>query len=131
MPAYFGATGTCDDSSVSYDLAVWDGESPLDNHRAALEYDELFDRYLGSDDVFVPAAPSIVGYVEALLERYPDDGDGRVVWASPPVIKYASGPNVYHLKSYSKADEVSDHAASLAREHGLVCFDPQQERLRP
>ncbi|MFC8828295.1 hypothetical protein ACFT9I_23455 [Streptomyces sp. NPDC057137] len=116
---------------MTYDLAVWHGERPLDNHRACDVYDELYERYLDSDDDVVPPAPSVVAYVEALLDRYPDDVDGRVVWASPPVIDEASGPIVYLLMSYSKADEVSEYAATLAREHGLVCFDPQGECLRP
>jgi hypothetical protein len=33
--------------------------------------------------------------------------------------------------SYGRAEEVSEYASALAREHGLVCFDPQAERLRP
>lgn len=113
---------------------MWDGERPLDNHQAGSVYDELYARYLEADDVVVPPAPRIVAYVEALVERYPDDVDGSVVWASPPVINEASGetsgPIVYLLMSYSKAEEVSEYAASLARKHGLVCFDPQGECLR-
>jgi hypothetical protein len=31
---------------------------------------------------------------------------------------------------FSQADDASDFAASLAREHGLVCFDPQGGNLR-
>jgi hypothetical protein len=115
---------------VSYDLAVWDGDRPLDDGQAGLTYDELYERYLESDDVVVPPAPRIVAYVEALVARYPDDVDRSVVWASPPVIEEASGPIVYLLMSYGKAEEVSEYAATLAREHGLVCFDPQGECLR-
>ncbi|MGY3200296.1 hypothetical protein [Streptomyces sp. TE5632] len=115
---------------MSYDLAVWDGERPLDNHQAGATYDELYERYLESDDV-VPPAPRIVAYVEALVERYPDDVDRSVVWASSPILDEASGPVVYLLMSYGTAEEVSEYAASLAREHGLVCFDPQGECLRP
>jgi hypothetical protein len=115
---------------VSYDLAVWDGERPLDNDQAGSVYDELYERYLELEDVVVPPAPAIVGYVEALVDRYPDDIDGSGVWASPPVIDEASGPIVYLLMSYSKAEEVSESAAALAREHGLVCYDPQGECLR-
>ncbi|MFI8389979.1 hypothetical protein [Streptomyces sp. NPDC085540] len=116
---------------MSYDLAVWDGDRPLDDHQAGSTYDELYERYLGADEAVVPPAPSIVAYVEALVARYPDDVDRRVVWASPPVIEEASGPIVYLLMSYGKAEEVSEYAAALAREHGLVCFDPQGECLRP
>ncbi|MDH6554973.1 hypothetical protein M2160_009346 [Streptomyces sp. SAI-117] len=72
---------------MSYDLAVWDGDRPLDDGQAGLTYDELYERYLESDDVVVPPAPRIVAYVEALVARYPDDVDRSVVWASPPVIE--------------------------------------------
>lgn len=130
-PAGGDGTVACDDAPVSYDLAVWDGDRPFDNRAASSMYDELYERYLKSDDVVVPPAPRIVAYVEALVARYPDDVDHSVVWASPPVIDEASGPIVYLLMSYSKAEEVSEYAAALAREHGLVCFDPQGECLRP
>ncbi|MEU8294588.1 hypothetical protein [Streptomyces sp. NRRL S-1314] len=116
---------------MSYDLAVWDGECPPDDHRAGSIYDELYERYLEPDDVVVPPAPSIAAYVDALVARYPDDVDGSTVWASTPVIDEASGPIVYLVMSYGKAEEVSDYAAALAREHGLICFDPQGECLRP
>ncbi|MCX4806382.1 hypothetical protein ACFWWM_08530 [Streptomyces sp. NPDC058682] len=86
---------------MSYGLAVWDGDRPRDDHQAGSTHDELYERYL------------------------------EAVWASPPVIDEASGPIVYLLMSYGKAEEVSEYAAALAREHGLVCFDPQGERLRP
>lgn len=130
-PADGGDNVACDDAPVSYDLAVWDGDRPFDNRAASSTYDELYERYLESDDVAVPPAPRIVAYVEALVARYPDDVDRGVVWASPPVIDEASGPIVYLLMSYSQAEEVSGFAAALAREHGLVCFDPQGECLRP
>ncbi|MFF4457217.1 hypothetical protein [Streptomyces goshikiensis] len=63
--------------------------------------------------------------MEALVARYPDDVDRCAVWASAPVIDEASGPIVYLLMSYGKAEEVSEYAAALAREHGLICFDRQ------
>ncbi|MGX1135687.1 hypothetical protein RKD49_007877 [Streptomyces glaucescens] len=116
---------------MSYDLAVWDGDRPIDDLQAGLMYDELYGRYLESEDVVVPPAPRIGAYVEALIARYPDDVDRSVVWASTPVIEEASGPIVYLLLSYDKAEEASEYAAELAREHGLVCFDPQGECLRP
>lgn len=87
---------------------MWDGNRPLNDRQAGLTYDELHERYLESDDV-----------------------DRSVVWASPPAIEEASGPIVHLLMSCGKAEEVSEYAAALAREHGLVRFDPQGECLRP
>ncbi|WP_327370502.1 hypothetical protein [Streptomyces sp. NBC_01217] len=116
---------------MSYDLVVWDGDRPQNDDQAGSTYDELYERYLESDEVVVPPAPRIAAYVEALVARYPDDIDRSVVWASPPVIGEASGPIMYLLMRHGKAEEVSEYAASLAREHGLICFDPQGECLRP
>lgn len=116
---------------MTYDLAVWDGERPPDDQEAGSVPDELFACHLASDDTVVPPEPRIAAYIRALVERYPDDGAGRGVWASPPVADVASGPMVYLLMSYGAADEVSAYAAALARQHGLVCYDPQAERLRP
>ncbi|AUG75474.1 hypothetical protein CFP65_0511 [Kitasatospora sp. MMS16-BH015] len=113
---------------MSYDLAVWHGERPKDEDAGAV-FDELYERYLESEDVFAEPAPRIEAYVEALVERYPDDVPGGP-WASPPVLGEASGPIVYLLISHSRAEEVSEYAAALAREHGLLCYDPQGETLR-
>ncbi|MFD7769196.1 hypothetical protein [Streptomyces sp. NPDC059787] len=45
---------------MSYDLAVWDGDRPFGNRQAGLMYDELYERYLESDDAVVPSTPHIV-----------------------------------------------------------------------
>ncbi|MGH8877814.1 MAG: SGNH/GDSL hydrolase family protein [Stackebrandtia sp.] len=116
---------------MSYDLAIWDGDRPSDDHQACSTYDELYERYLGSEDVEQPPAPSITAYVKALRERYPDPDVEDVVAAPLWVFSEASGPIAYLTMSYGNAVEVSEHAAALAREHGLVCFDPQTELLRP
>ncbi|MEU5537242.1 hypothetical protein [Streptomyces sp. NPDC020362] len=110
---------------------MWDGDRPLDDHQAGSTYGELYERHLELDDVVVPPAPRIVAYMKALVARYPHDVDRNAVWASPPVIEEASGPIVYLLMSYGKAEEVSEYAAAPAREHGLICFDPQGECLQP
>ncbi|GHE85291.1 hypothetical protein GCM10014715_46840 [Streptomyces spiralis] len=109
---------------------MWDGDRPFDNRAASSAYDEFYERYLESDDVAVPPAPRIVAYVEALVTRYPDDVDRSVVWASPPVIDEASGLIVHLLMSYSKAEEVSEYAAALSREHGLVCLERKVPAIR-
>jgi hypothetical protein len=119
---------------MSYDLAVWAGEHPLNDEQAGAAYDELYERYLDSEGAATAPTPSIVAYVKELLKRYPDgdvNSGTSTVWAAPPVMDEASGPIVYLLMSYSNAEEVSAYAASLAHEQGLVCYDPQEERLRP
>ncbi|WP_329138687.1 hypothetical protein OG552_31370 [Streptomyces sp. NBC_01476] len=114
---------------MRYDLMVWDGKRPSDDAEAGVVYDELYERYVDSEEPVVELTPGIAAYVDALVERYPDDVHGSP-WASPPVINEASGPVVYLLMSYGRAEEVSEYAASLARDRGLVCYDPQGETLR-
>ena len=115
---------------MSYDLAIWEGKPPADDDEATATYDELFDQDGGSEPDLLPPTPRIAAYVEALVRRYPDDVED-IPWASPPVMDEASGPTVYLLMSYSRAEEVSTFAAELAHEHGLVCYDPQGGTLRP
>jgi hypothetical protein len=86
----------------------------------------LYERYFTES----PRRPhgQIRAYVEALVEKWPEDDDGP--WSSPPLLESASGPIVYFSMVYSRADEVSEAAAQLAAEHDLVCFDPNRNILR-
>jgi hypothetical protein len=114
---------------VSYDLAIWESPIPADNEDAQAVYAELCELYLEGDEPFEPTA-RIRTYVEALLKQYPDHAPTGV-WASTPVLDEASGPIVSLLMTYAWADEVAEYAAALARDHGLICFDPQGGTLRP
>jgi hypothetical protein len=111
--------------AVSYDLAVWKGDVPGDDKGAAEEFEHLYERYF----VESPrrAHPAIRAYVEALVERWPEDGGP---WSTSPLIDSASGPIAYFSMVYSRAGEVSEGAAQLAAEHGLVCFDANRSALR-
>ena len=111
---------------MSYDLAVWEGDVPSDDKAAAQEFEQLYERYF----VESPrrAHPAIRAYVEELTEKWPEDENGP--WSAGPLIDDASGPIVYFAMVYSRADEVSEGAAQLAAEHGLVCFDANQGALR-
>ncbi len=114
---------------MSYDLAVWEGRHPADDDDAGSTYVELSERYLESAEPEA-VAPRIAAYVAALVARYPDD-ERAAVWASAPVIGDASGPIVPLYLTFDGAEEVAEFAASLADEHGLVCYDPQADSLRP
>ncbi|MFF8975156.1 hypothetical protein [Streptomyces sp. NPDC014995] len=117
---------------MSYDLAVWEGERPADDRTAGRVFTDLFDRYL-EPDVDSPPTERIAAYVAALVERWgdvTDDVEDASPWAAGPLIGGAGGPLVYFPMSWSRAEEVSAWAAALADSMGLVCFDPQQNRLR-
>ncbi|GAA3923111.1 hypothetical protein [Actinoplanes auranticolor] len=117
---------------MSYDLAVWDGDRPADDLAAAAEFKQLYDRYVGSPDRVEPTA-RIAAYVRALLDRYPDigtDAGEDSPWSTGPLLNEARGPLVYFPMVWRRSEEVSAWAAGLAGEHGLNCYDPQDNRLR-
>ena len=118
-------------SLVSFDLAVWEGTQPATNVEALAAYQALYDKWFGvvvDDDVDYSLTPGIVGYLEALLQRWPDitmdEGDSSP-WADGPLVNNAAGNFFYFAIVWSKADETAAFWAELARARGLVCFDPQ------
>ncbi|MER6538633.1 hypothetical protein ABT215_33555 [Streptomyces sp900105755] len=118
---------------MSYDLAVWEGERPADDKAAARVFTDLYERYVHAD-VEHPPAERIVAYVAALLEQWCDlteDEEDTSPWSTEPLIGEACGPLIYFPLRWSMAEEASTYAAALAESMGLVCFDPQQKRLRP
>ena len=118
---------------MSYDLAVWEGECPADDKAARRAFTDLYERYIDTD-VEHPPAERIAAYVAALLERWCDlteDEEDASPWSTGPLIGEARGPLVYFPMRWDMAEEASTYAAALADSMGLVCFDPQQNRLRP
>jgi hypothetical protein len=117
---------------MSFDLAVWEGERPVSDAHAAATFERLMDRMEAGDHE--PPTERISAYVSALLDRWPDiddDGGEDSPWADGPLIGNALGSSIYFAMVWSRAEEASAYAAQVAEEHGLVCFDPQSERLLP
>ena len=113
---------------MSFDLAVWEGERPASDADALREYERRMDALESGETE--PPTPAIAAFVAALLERWPDlDDDEASPWAGSPLIADASGSTFYTGMAWSRADEAGAFVAATARAHGLVCFDPQSERL--
>ncbi|ATO15372.1 hypothetical protein CO540_17270 [Micromonospora sp. WMMA2032] len=116
---------------MSYDLAVWEGDLPANDEAAGEAYEAHYQRYFESEEQ--PPTPRIRAYVDAVAARWPDlyGRDAELYLLSNGLIDEASGPMVYFTIPFSRSDEVSSEAAQMAAEHGLVCYDPQWEHLRP
>ncbi|WP_432030055.1 hypothetical protein [Streptomyces sp. 1222.5] len=56
---------------MSYDLAVWEGERPADDKTADRVLEDLYARYIDSDQDH-PPTERIAAYVAGLLERWCD-----------------------------------------------------------
>jgi hypothetical protein len=61
---------------MSYDMAVWEGERPAGDAEAGETLSALYDRFLEAEGIDVAPTDRIRRYVEALLDRWPDDEDG-------------------------------------------------------
>ncbi len=113
---------------MSYNLAVWQGERPRTDAEALRVFEQLIEE---RDDA--EPTPAIRRYVEALLARYPDlddDNEDTCPWSDAPLMGNASGPLFHFGMVFSQAETASAFAAELAKQHGLVCFDPQIGALR-
>jgi hypothetical protein len=118
---------------VSYDFAVWEGERPQTSEQAGDVFSGLYEQYvIGGKS---PARPKVVAFVTSLLTEYPDltelddDHVDESPWSDGPLIGNASGPLFYFGVVPSRAEEMRPFVGTRAREHGLVCFDPQTEEL--
>ena len=100
---------------MSYDLAVWEGDAPSSDEEAARQYESLMDQ-MEAEELGDPT-PHIKAHVEAHLARWPDiDQDDDSPWAGSPFMGEASGTLVYFPMVFSRAEEASAFAATLARE---------------
>ena len=120
---------------VSIDLAVWEGPRPASDADAARTFDALYAKYIDTDS---PTAPSvrILAYVTALLARYTDltelddDEVDDSPWSDGPLINNARGPLICFGFVLSGVESGAwTFAVETARDHGLVCFDPQSGTL--
>lgn len=79
-----------------------------------------------------PPSPPLAAFLNELLEQFPrldDNDDPRSPWAVGPEPGDINGDLAYLNMTFSGADAAVEGVAALARKHGLVCFDPQAERL--
>ncbi|MFG2767652.1 hypothetical protein [Streptomyces rubiginosohelvolus] len=98
---------------------------------ARRSFSDLYDRYLDGE-AKEPPSERITAYAAGLLDRWcdiTDDDDETSPWSV--LIDGASGPLVYFGLAWGRAEEASAYAATVAECMGLVCFDVQQDRLRP
>jgi hypothetical protein len=114
---------------VSWDLAVWEGEMP-EPTEASDRYAELLEAYEEEleNDPPAPPTPALSAFLTALVERLPNSVDTGP-WSFVPVSDEASGPLVILHVQWDGVDRVLEVVPALAREHGLVCYDPQAAAL--
>ena len=117
---------------MSYDIAVWESDRPSDDAEALKVYEAMWEKY---EDAAPPPSPAILEYARALTAKYPDLDDlsddevDTSPWADSPLEGNIMGPFFYFAMTYSGAERALPFVAETARARGLVCFDPQEQRL--
>ncbi|GLW32560.1 hypothetical protein [Actinoplanes regularis] len=106
---------------MSFDLFVWHEPEPI---TPAIAETKLRRWHEGESGVF-RANPAVPAMFAALLDRFPP---GTEVWSGDP----SPSDTVLHLSVvWSRAGEVGAAVVALAREHGLICYEPQTHLLNP
>ncbi len=111
---------------MSYDLAVWRGPQPASDEAAQSEYERLLEQ--SEDDEAAPPAAQIEAFVADLLDRSPD---GPGPWATSSLLDDAAGDLLLVTMTTDGAATAVPLCTRTARDHGLVCFDPQVGRVLP
>jgi hypothetical protein len=118
---------------MSFDLAVWDGAAPSTHQEAARVFEGLYREYLDTEHL-TPPTKAITALLTDLLARWPDahaTGGEPSPWSWGPMTRNASGPILYFgvAESSPALPDVRACVDRLADRHGLVCYDPQLERV--
>ena len=118
---------------MTYNLAVWEGDRPADHRAATTTFQAMYAQYaaVGPDTRAAPTARPHA-FVQALLDQWPDITDDLhddSPWATGPLMREAIGPFMCLAIVPARWRPAGTFVAQVAREHGLVCYDPQTERL--
>jgi hypothetical protein len=106
---------------MSFDLFLWHELEPITPAIAESKLRRWHDEEPG---VF-HAHPAVLSLYAALLDRFPPESG---VWSVSP----SASDTILALNvAWSRAGEVGSAVVALAREHGLVCYEPQSHLLNP
>lgn len=118
---------------MSYDLAVWVGERPASDAVAGQEYERRAEAVDAFTDVELAAAvPEIQAFLDEVLTRFPglgEPGDEDSPWAVGPEPGDVNGDFAYLNMTYPGARACLEAVVEIAHRYGLVCFDPQSEKV--
>jgi hypothetical protein len=107
---------------MSFDLAIWAGDRPVDDEAAAAAVARWPPRP-GSD-----GAPELVAFVDDLLGLFPapgDEDDPAHPWAVWPLEDTVVGDGAYLPIRWGRTAQAVPLVVEHARRRGLHCFDPQ------
>jgi hypothetical protein len=114
---------------MSFDLAVWHGETSVSDKEAA----DLYLKLCKQEWTPTEWHPSVDAFYVELCSRYPeidtlpDDKLDRSPWSCA---HDRSGHHVIMCLNYGdQLEEAALFITRLATRHDLICYDPQEEKV--
>ena len=95
---------------------------------------DAMERALEAREETPAPTAAIRAFLDAALSRFPEldeDSGLECPWATSPLENEAMGDLIHFPMTFSGAEYARDPLAEIARSLGLVCFDPQIERMLP
>ncbi len=110
-----------------YLIVMWEIPAPSGDADASI----LHDQFVSYQNTSVePPTPQILRCLDALITRWPCvNHHGAQSSSSVSIVYNAVGPVLSCSLARSVMTEVLPICVHLAREHGLVCYDPQKQKL--
>ncbi len=114
---------------MSFDLFFWEPALGLDPD--APDFDEQLESL--HRDPLPPPSPTLVNFVNALLERYPalSDDNEDAIWSDAPLAGNIAGRFIHLAMGSIADDEALQFILSTAAAHGLNIYDPQGGEFYP
>jgi hypothetical protein len=112
---------------VSFDLAFWYSEGPVDGSSALETYRAILKEEPSATNPSVAVSEFLADLVKVFPDLTEENADSSP-WMSP---LYFSDAFVVASISWSRQQVMATALAALARKHGLVCYDPQAEAVIP
>lgn len=110
---------------MSYDLTIWYESAPITPEAAEAKLKTFLEK---EDDSSFEPSEKVQQFHDSLLQQFPFEGYAAVWIGTPP----RSDDRVVDVYiPWSQADRVAETVRELARQHGLVCYDPQAGVVNP
>jgi hypothetical protein len=108
---------------MSANFYAWTRSCKLDPR--AKDFEERLYAYY--DEGHAPD-PALLNFVSALLARFPESGADSP-WVDSPLTDDISGDFLNAGVAWKRSDEVWTFFRETAKAHGLICYDPQSEKV--
>ena len=114
---------------MSYDVIIWPGANPAGEDEADALYEEYAERHEELEENEVAPTPEVLAVRDDLVRLWPDDdwNAPEFPWSMAPVSPGAAAGDIAYLTMtvHSRLEEMVGDIGRIAREHGMVAYDPQ------